>query len=459
MLWVKKIFASIFRPAFGIAFLVAAGSLDTVTILGARPYQWVLVFCLVSLAASFVLDRKEVEQKEKKWSWFVVLLPLLFLGSITGLVNADVFSFSLKQTAVLAVCLLIALLVYWEASKGKEEGWRIINVLAFSSVPVNLFAVYQNVAHEFGWPSFEAMTARPNGFFYEPDWLGMYAVFLMATVFFYLLAGKASRRALAGYYLILLLNAVVLVITVARASWLAMLASILAAAGFMLILFLLRLADKKDIFRLAFHFGGLIIVLLISILAVNALHLTRFNLKDRVESIYKEEHIITVAENDSTREKIKIDLEEIEFYKSQGWRVYEEKVSDENVDARYAAFTSNREIGLEHPILGQGQGSVLAKKNYIDNANNIFYEWWISAGLIGIFSFVLLLLTPLYGVFRAFLSGKKVTREQAGRYVMILMGVISIVVTNIFNSGVFFVPMWILLGIIYGSASSHEDRT
>jgi hypothetical protein len=38
------------------------------------------------------------------------------------------------------------------------------------------------------------------------------------------------------------------------------------------------------------------------------------------------------------------------------------------------------------------------------------------------------------------------------------MGISSIVITNLFNSGIFFTPLWIFIGIIYGITKKRNNK-
>jgi len=453
----------IIRPWWGMIALVMAQVLDTVSVFGARIYQWLAIFLAIALISRALfahqLSYKDFYGFIKKNKFFIGLLFSLIFASFLGLVNASVPSHALKQTIVLLGSILIAFLVYWWIKKKKKGASQIIMAFIFSSIPVSLFAIYQNVAHERGWESFETMIARPNVAFYEPDWLGMYLVLVLALLLSQAVK-KMSRKMHFGVWLLILLNITALIISVARASWLAAIASWGIFASWGLLAFIFKKINRQELVKVLTVVFGYVVTVVIALILIGGLKLTRFDLKDRFQSIYQGEHVITIAQRYNPYEKRKIDLEEIEYYEQLGYKVYEEKISDENIESRYQAYASNWEMGKEHWFLGQGQGATLAQRGFIHNANNIFYEWWIASGILGITSFLLLLAgglkEPLFNYLRPkkYLSGLNVFSKQA----LILMGISSIVITNLFNSGIFFTPLWIFIGIIYGITKKRNNK-
>ncbi len=229
----------------------------------------------------------------------------------------------------------------------------------------------------------------------------------------------------------------------------ALVAGLAVWAGWGLGLFLAKRVAREDFWKFLKTGGGFLATAVAALILVSILGLTRFNLGDRVLSIVSQEHIVTMAEKDG--EKRKIDLEEIEKYQALGFQVFEEKASDVNVESRLAAYASNWQMVKEHWLLGQGQGSVLMRREFVHNANNIFWEWWIAAGLGGLAAFILLL-AALVKEPLALLKKKKgaLDNSQLAWSALVLMALTVIVVTNFFNAGILFGPLWVVLGILGG---------
>ncbi|MEA3273010.1 MAG: O-antigen ligase family protein [Patescibacteria group bacterium] len=460
------------RPWWGMVALVMVQVLDTVSIFGARVYQWATIFLVIALVfralSAHQFSYKAFYAFLKKNKFFVSLLCLLIFSSSLGLINASVPAHSLKQTMVLLGSVLIAFLVHWWIKRKKNGAKQIILAFIFSSIPVSLFAIYQNVAHEHGWESFETMVARPNVAFYEPDWLGMYLVLVLALLLPQAVK-KMSQKMQIGVWLLILLNTTVLIISVARASWLAAIAGWGIFAGWGLLAFIFKKINRQESVRILTVVFGYVVTVGIALILIGGLKLTRFDLKDRFQSIYQGEHLITIAKKDNPYEKRKIDLEEIEHYEQLGYQISEEKISDENIESRYQAYASNWEMGQEHWLLGQGQGATLAQRGFVHNANNIFYEWWIAGGILGIVSFLLLLGGGLKEPFSNYCRpgdhslSEKLEKSLSGlnafsNQVIILMGISGIVITNLFNSGIFFTPLWVFIGIIYGITNKGDNK-
>ncbi|MBD3300572.1 MAG: hypothetical protein GF347_04420 [Candidatus Moranbacteria bacterium] len=518
-----------------IIFLTAFSCVDIIEILGFRIYHWVGFFIFFILIYRLIRLIRKNHCRTCKWgdsklkeffSWFrfywfnlkkevlavyaegryfLTLLGLLVLFSFIALFNAYNFSYSLKQTIVFILVVFITFLIYWWIKSKKYGLERVVKAFIFASFPILAFSIYQNVAFEKGLESFQIMAARPNGTFFEPDWLGMYLVFLIALVVPILLnqfssfkkqlqkeekreesfdleeKNRLDKKALLEFLnvrvapvwimIILYLAFITLIISVARAAWV----SVILMFGGFLIFSILSLFFKRINFKVflnsLFVFLMSLVIFGLALGSVLVFNLTRFNLNDRFVSIFTREHIITVAERGD--ESFKINLEEIEYYKKLGYRVVEKMISDENIEIRESVYDSNWELVKQSPILGQGQGATTARRDYLYNASNVFWEWWISAGLGGLVVFVLLLSRLIIRNLQ-YLSGrekrlvKEIKRisiiEGESNYhklyiynQMIVMVIIGLVVANWFNSGIFFMPMWLCLAVIYGTFDKLES--
>ncbi|MBD3244626.1 MAG: hypothetical protein GF335_01385 [Candidatus Moranbacteria bacterium] len=472
------LFSAIYRPLIGITLLVMSQILDIFNVFGLRIYHWAVIFLIISLILNyfnFIKNKTDKKTKAKvglfkilknfslalsirlyilfrENRYFVILLSLLIISSIIAIANSPDPLFSAKQTVALIFSIAICYVTYYWIRVKKYGQKQVLLAFIYSSIPVCVLAIYQNLAQELGFKSFQIMTARPNAAFFEPDWLGIYTVLIIGFIFpllFLKLYKKKLRfdKEFAKITALSLLNLIVLIISVARASWVALIAGIIIIFSWIALLKLSgRIGSKifKKFSLTIILFAGLFIV---SIILIKSLSLSRFNLWDRFESIYKGQHIITMAEKDGVNKKI--DLEEIEKYKAMGYRIYEDKTKDENIQSRFRAYDTNLELVKENWLLGRGQGSIMVKRDYLHNANNIFFEWWISSGLLGLTAFILMLAAPLIKILKTLKNKKKLGANTLFYQFTVLLGIGAIIITNLFNSAIFFIPMWIYIGFIY----------
>jgi len=373
-----------------------------------------------------------------------VSFPLIILGflliSLPGIIlYSPILPFSFQQWVVLALISMLAIFFYTQAKKYSID---IYLALTVGYVITCVFSIYQNIAFELGLPHGEVMAARPNGFFPEPDWLGIY---LVLTLAFYLpfLANGVKKKILPKILrkdlvieILVLLGITTLIITVARASWLAFITEV----G--IISLLLASSEYKNGLREFFlrglkYAGKVFFLFIIALAVIYSFKLTRFDLPDRFISIFSGEHVITVAQNPHTGEKFKIDLEEKNQYIDLGYTISEEYISDVNVESRQDKAKSSWDFIKEHSMLGNGLGIILIATNFEHNANNLYLEWWVSAGLPAL---ILLLLTLIY--ISAIGYGLYKKNNILGQ--IILAGIGAFIIVNIFNATIFLPIAWFI---------------
>lgn len=391
----------------------------------------------------------------------ILLFGLGFIVfSFLGLLASPEIGYSLKQIFVLAS--LVVLGIFWEIY-GNHKNKIFYSALASGLLLSVAAALYQNIAFEFGWLHFEVMAARPNAFFPEADWLGMYFALGILPFLVALANNKFTNfsqflRNKFVFYCFTFLIITALIITVARASWLVLLAEM----GIIILIscylkyrknirfslgYKLKITSYK-LLSLSLLFFSLIIIPLI---LISFLHLSRFNIPDRFRSIFFREHIITVAENPATGEEIKINLEEIEQYRAGGYLIKEDYIIDENVVSREEKARGAWDIIKEHLILGSGLGATMVATNYQHNANNLFLEWWVCAGLGGL---ALIISLMAYLLMKGFLMLK--SNPQSA--IIILAGTAGFIIVNLFNASIFLAFAWFYLAWLLSIVKSENRR-
>lgn len=114
-------------------------------------------------------------------------------------------------------------------------------------------------------------------------------------------------------------------------------------------------------------------------------------------------------------------------------------------------WTTSYLAGFDHPIIGTGFGSmetVINKKAWettnfirfqsVDNGHNLFLNWWIMGGSLGLSLFIILMLISVTNLYK--------TKSWA--FLSILIGLLII---QLFNpvSSVILVQFWWVLGISF----------
>lgn len=412
-----------------------------------RPYQVAVVLLLIFLAHLYFKGKIKTEELLVTFrSPISKLLAVYFIVSLISLINSPDLKNGIQETSV----LLSFLAIYWSALffvRTEKDVQNIFYVIIASGTMVALIGLVQVTAYKFGLELIEVMPGRPNSILPEPDWLGFFMIFALAILiavqyfenFDVKLFWAKILRNKYFYYGFHILFYIVIILTVARASWLAG----IGMAG--LYLFLIFI-DKNNPFGQVFVQGfKILFFLFLSLIIIYVFGLTPFSLKNRFLSIVTSQETHATAVDPKTGKEISIEKKKIADYKKQGIEVKEKKVQDINILRRRESFTDNFDIILKHPFLGIGFGGIETVFGEGTNANNLFMEIWIATGVIGLIIFGLI----FYLIFREWLVFfiKKRNKNNQPYLFFIILGLAVIIIPNIFNSGLFLGFFWVYLGI------------
>lgn len=489
--------SALYRP--GWAFLLFLGFLsfesmrlspDTL-LLSVRPYQLAGSMILLALFLRFLFRR--VSFPFVKPRWFDVLPAIFALGGFVALFSVSDVGSAAKQ----AVVVLSFVALYYLSRQffgGVRDARRVFPFLLIPTVFSALFALWQSVRFSAGQVSFEAMPGRPNAFFPEPDWLGMYFIFALslALAFLFLmiekgLRGKGSMNSAtdtavksfgaipSGPSFVFIAHSSVLtvvflglVLTVARSAWVG---AALSSGVFLKLLlvgehpFLVRKWAWK---RALVGSGVIAISLLVALGVVWAFRLTTFDLIDRAGSTASGQQEITVSciapvMLPRTIESISelspygcrhIRLEEIDSERHIGRFVSTVFRPDPSIEARKSIREKTMETLKEHGLFGIGWGGIGALLGTDDrgaalNASNAFLEAWLGGGLMsGVAFLVLWMLIPFFAIRRFFSKdlGKRAFSSERAMAVFFLTSWAGFTVFNLFNSGILLGFVWVWLG-------------
>jgi hypothetical protein len=478
---------TLYRPGWAFLLFLVLLPLETVDIapeglgVSLRPYQllgaWIAGAVVLRAAAgrlSFSLVRP---------SGGDVLVGAIVIGGFLAAGSAPEQALAFKQ----ALVVLSFGILYWVGRQflyNAADVWIAAPFFLVSGVWVSVYALWQNVRFTRGAEAFEVMPGRPNAFFAEADWLGMYLVVLMSVVYAMLFAfgrqeGAESRRPPVSrkerwfvwcrengwlkmlLWVLLVAIVMALVLSVARSAWLGAAASTVLFAGAAAV----RGYKEEKGWRVGGGYAiGVGLALAVSIGLIHIFQLTSFELLNRAQSTASGLQKITIAceedgavpEQVATVEELAsygcahINLEEIEAARASGKTVREIYRNDPNVDIRKRIYQTVFSMIGEHPVLGIGWGGASRflgsdERGAGLNASNAFLEVWLGSGFLGFAAFVVLWGGALVCAARAFWKESSLKRQAVALFVVLSGAGMS--VFNLFNSGILLGFVWVWLAI------------
>ncbi|MDP1845234.1 MAG: O-antigen ligase family protein [Candidatus Moranbacteria bacterium] len=466
---------ALYRPRWVFFVFVGLVPLENIILVSGfiplqlRPYQFVGAILAAALIILWFFKKLKFELLRPNWiDWLIFsLAPLSFLA----LVNAPDKNVSLKQNTVLLSFIILYYLTR-NFVRNKKDLLKIAFFFAGSWLVVMTYGFYQVFADKFGKNSFEVMFGRPNSTFAEPDWLGIFLCFALAALLSVNLFEVSPRIKII--YIFLFFNITLLILTLSRSAW-------IGGAIILLFFSFFSLFKKKE--KVVLNNGKIWTVIIIftivflSLIAVRAGKLSKFDLSDRARSTATNEQKITIAcEKNIDLPKIvanideltkfncrHINLEEIYFYKSQGKFVFEIYRKDPNVMTRSTIYRKSWEIIREHPILGVGFGTITQNLGIDErgaglNESNIFLQVWTGSGILGLVAFIILIgYLFIYAFRRASpvcplnkIIGCPIVKSDFEKTlnVFVVLVILALIVPNLFNAGLLMGLLWLGLAVV-----------
>lgn len=498
-------FFALYRPGWAFLMFLAVLPFEIVNLapevfpVSIRPYQLFGAAILGSLLVRFVFRRHSFPFVS--FRWFDALLLVFISGSLASLFFAPDLSIAGKQTVVVVSYVGLYVLSR-EFLNTANDVRRIIPFLILSALGAIFFAIWQSARFTAGLSSFEVMAGRPNAFFSEPDWLGMYLICVgssaLASLFFFLeqkcfkgeealgirnnenefgkkAVGDAERYSDVSYNSFALIlssfflsvSFLGLLLTVARSAWVGFFVS--------LVIFLKLLLFQKYGFFIAREWrwgllakgvGIVSLTLSLALFIVWAFRLTTFELSGRAGSAVSgfQEITISCGAPVSLPEKIgnvsdlfaygcrHIRLEEIESERRAEKFVTTILRPDPSIEARRLIREKTFLTLRENWVLGIGWGNIGSVLGTDDrgaryNASNAFLEVWLGGGILSLLSFLALwLLIPFLSVRSFFAHDSGSDARAVAVFFLVSWG--GCTVFNFFNSGILLGFVWVWLGSI-----------
>lgn len=480
---------ALYRPIWIFWLFIISLPLESVIIsspsipLSFRPFQVIGLMLFLATASLIFYDRSK---NNKSWSELIKFNKDKFLSvgdvavlvlcglSFVSLFKSLNFGVTLKQNFVLLFFVMLYFLSKFYLRK-KQNQFEALWFFVATSLPILIFGIYQSLAFKVGWLDFQVFAERANGTFTEPDWFGIYLVFLGAIIYWLKLQMFRTKNStmiaqwelrkvgqwVANFYLLLIF--VVLILTVARSAWVGFLALTIVYFIILIwqkIILKLRNFNLENYFRETLTIGS---IYFSAIILVILFGLSNFNLTNRAASSVSGLQEITIscpagieapAEISGVEELDNygckhINLEDINGEIISGNNIQKVLRPDPNVEIRKNIYQTTWKEIKNNFWIGQGLGSsseVLGTDSYGHglNASNIFLEVWFSWGFLGLIVFAFLLLCPGFTALRNFSSKS----SKLGLSFFVVLTMTALIIPNLFNAGIFLSLFWVWLALI-----------
>jgi hypothetical protein len=459
---------AVWKPFFAFAMFVGMIPVEIISAfpeqsaIFVRPYQILGIASLVGYAIrhSFKVERSRMIQ----WCSIDVIVAIFITIGFMTVWWADDPSLSLMQTVVVASFGVLYVVVRLFVSDIKDA-LAMLPLLIASGFFVSVYAIAQNIIFRTGGYHLEVMPGRPNATFSEPDWLGVYLVFILSASLTYLYH-NAYHKHIWRFFDMALFGATVvvmtaLIITVARSAWVGAIAVFLGYYGILI--------AQKQYKLFARHFVWTLAVSVIALASVVIFQLTTFELGNRAHSAGTGMQKITVSCDDaSTKEHVQnisistlddlsiygcrhINLEDIDREQDAGYFITTVYRPDPNIGVRSDIYEATVRSITQRPWSGYGWGSSgrilgtdLAGTPL--NASNIFFETALSIGLAGAIALCAIFVT--IGVYAMRVWHNKTDSMHKTIAVFAIVGCLAIIVPNLFNAGLLLGYVWIFFGTV-----------
>lgn len=461
--------ACLARPNWMFLLFVALLPLEIVSIaplelgIDLRPYQWVGGMLGIALGIRFVTGK--VVWPLFRWHWVDTFLTILVGGIIaSGLLNQGL---AIKQTLVIISFFFLYCLsrVFLRTLQDVKVAFRFF---LLSGSLVLFWGIGQNLLFLSGEEVFSVMPGRPNGTLGEPDWLGLFILFLLAPTLLWMKEQLTERFDFRKIWLpwgSLLLIFTVLILTVSRSAWLG---ALILTGVFVVTAFFE--SGKKFAFQGALLFIECsTVAFVLALILIEAFSLTRFALIDRAGSTVSHLQEITIACDGRATPPERIEntgelaqygcrhilLEEKEAERSGGKLVMTTFRPDPNVNIRKMLYTTAWANIKAHPLLGIGWGNIgpqlgVDERGASYNASNLFLELWLGGGIIALFAFMGFLLLISWTTYLNW------TKQALTPYFATLLALLAgFLVVNLFNTGLLLGFVWVFLALFPLSLPAH----
>lgn len=366
------------------------------------------------------------------WYYNNIHLVLLSLIWVTTLIGGILKAGDLKTTIIRNIVLLGYIIVFYTIYRyidTRDRLYKTFNLVFISTGILILIGLYEAIAFQLGWNSFQVFPGRVDALLPEPNWFGMWLTIVYAIALPLAFVAKGFKQ---QFFLWFLLLGVILmsILSVTRASWVAII--IITALYLIYQLIFVRKYIKLLNFTIvlfAVSFGAT---------GMSQLGLTDFNLKDRFTSILSQNTTYySELDEDSGEQKEVTDINKV---KNKDNIIVSQQV-DVNVMSRKDGYINAGVIIYRNIFTGVG---LAGYENIVGdgyNTNNILLAIAVSGGIFAITLF----LSFLYIITK---QGFLIIKNESTLASILFGSMLAVLITGMFNDNLLMGFIWLIFGII-----------
>jgi hypothetical protein len=407
----------------------------TIAGLDIRIHQILLALIVLISIPRFLRTNptKNLIQNIKSIDWYYNNIHLLLLSIIWliilvgGIVNGG----DIKTTIIRNIVLLGYIMVFYIIYKyinTRERLYKVFNIIFISTGVLILIGLYESIAFQLGWNSFQVFPGRVDGLLPEPNWFGMWLAIAYAIAIPLAFVAKYFKEQLALWSLIL---GIVLmsILSVTRASWLA----IIVITAIYLIYHIIFVRKYIKLF----NFIIVLSAVTFGAAGMSQLGLTDFNLKDRFTSIINQQTSYYYEIEETGEKKEVLDINQVKDKD----KIITETQPDINVLSRRDGYINAGVLIYRNIFTGiglAGYENIVGKGN---NTNNILLAVAVAGGIFAISLF----LSFLYIITK---QGFIIIKNDSTLAIILFGSMLAILTTGMFNDNFLMGFTWLIFGII-----------
>lgn len=401
-----------------------------------RLHQVILAITVLLLIPKIIKQdpTKDIFKNITSIDWYynnihLVLLSLMWLIIlIGGIINGG----DLKTTIVRNIVLLGYIIVFYTIYKyinTRDRLYKAFNMIFLSTGVLILIALYEAIAFQLGWNSFQVFPGRVDALLPEPNWFGMWLAIVYAIALPLAFVAKGFKQQFLLWFL--LLGIILMsILSVTRASWVA----IIFITGLYLIYQVIFV--RKYIQLL--NFAIVLFAVSFGAAGMSQLGLTDFNLKDRLTSIISQNTTYYYEIDEQSREQKEVT--DINKVKNKD-NIIVDQQTDVNVISRQDGYINAGVIIYKYIFTGVGLAGYesMVGKGY--NTNNLLLAVAVAGGIFAISLF----LSFLYIITK---QGFIIIKEDSVLATILFGSMLATLITGMFNDNLLMGFTWLIFGIV-----------